>query len=96
MELFDDTFLPLGIGEAWFATRGCPDCLDHPLERVHTLDEAHWLCATCGTCWRVEHGLLRSVDPLTCRGCGSRNKSECIGTWRGALPGFDDGTTAAG
>lgn len=91
MELFDDTFVPRGLGDAWFATRGCPDCLDRPLGQVRALDASHWLCATCGRCWRVEHGLLRSVDPLTCRGCATRRKSDCIAMWRTTYPRFDAG-----
>jgi hypothetical protein len=78
MEVFDDTFVPPGIGDVKFATRGCPACLGSSLERVRSLDESHWLCAACGRCWRVEHGLLRPVDVLSCRGCASRRKSECI------------------
>jgi hypothetical protein len=78
MEVFDDTFIPLGLGDVWFATRGCPACLDRPLEPVRSLDEAHWLCRSCGHCWRVEHGVLHQVDPLSCHGCASRPKSECI------------------
>lgn len=91
MELFGDTFVPPGFGDAWFASRGCADCLDRPLEHVHTLDASHWLCAACGQCWRVEHGLLRSVDPLTCHGCATRRKSDCIDMWRITSPQFDTG-----
>ena len=79
MEVFDDTFVRSGLGYVWFATRGCPDCLERSLEHVRSFDESHWLCARCGQCWRVEHGLLRSVDPLTCRGCA-------VGTSPSALP----------
>jgi hypothetical protein len=89
MDVFGDTFIPSGLGDAWFATRGCPDCLDRPLEQVRSLDESHWLCATCGQCWRVEHGLLRSADPLTCRGCTGRRKSDCVAMWRSTFPQFD-------
>lgn len=86
MEVFDDTFVPPGLGDVWFATRGCPDCLDRPLEHVRSLDASHWLCASCGQCWHVEHGLLRSVDPLTCHGCAARRKSECIALWAWPFP----------
>ncbi len=29
-ELFDDTFVPPGLDDVWFATRGCPACLARP------------------------------------------------------------------
>lgn len=36
MEVFDDTFVPPGLGDVWFATRGCPRCLASRLERVRS------------------------------------------------------------
>jgi hypothetical protein len=93
MELFEDTFVPFGLDDVWFATRGCPDCLDRPLQHVQALDASHWLCTTCGECWRVEHGLLRQVDPLTCHGCAARRKSECIAQWALTFPQFGAGPT---
>jgi hypothetical protein len=91
MEVFNDTFVPPGLGDVWFATRGCPACLDRSLERVRSLDEAHWLCASCGHCWRVEHGLLRPVDALSCRGCATRPKSECIELFQSTFLRFGAG-----
>lgn len=91
MELFDDTFVPPGLCDVWFATRGCPACLGTALVPVRTLDEAHWLCDECGHCWRVEHGLLRRVDPLLCRGCATRPKSECISSLQNTFPRFTGG-----
>ena len=93
MEIFCDTFVPPGLGDVWFATRGCPDCLDERLEPVRALDQSHWLCPGCGQCWRVEHGLLRIVDPLTCHGCATHAKSECIARWSLAFPRFGAGPT---
>ncbi|MCU1464269.1 MAG: hypothetical protein JWM72_197 [Actinomycetia bacterium] len=91
MEVFDDTFVPPGLGDVWFATRGCPACLGTALIPVRTLDAAHWLCDECGQCWRVEHGLLRHVDPLSCYGCATRLKSECIASMQSAFPRFGAG-----
>ena len=91
MEPFVDTFFPSGFADAWFATRGCPDCLDQPLRHVRSVDDSHWLCVSCGQCWRVEHGRLRRVDPLTCHGCAERPKSECIARWANTFPRFSAG-----
>jgi hypothetical protein len=91
MEVFDDTFVPPGLGDVWFATRGCPACLGTALLPVRTLDAPHWLCDECGQCWRVEHGLLRQVDPLSCHGCATRPKSECISLLQSAFPRFGAG-----
>ncbi len=92
MEVFDDTFVPPGLGEVWFATRGCPACLGSALAPVRTLEEAHWLCERCDRCWRVEHGVLRHVDPLACPGCATRPKSECIALLATTFPRFGAGT----
>jgi hypothetical protein len=92
MEVFDDTFVPPGFGDVWFATRGCAACLVSPLKPVRSLDEAHWLCESCGRCWRVEHGLLKPVDPLSCRGCATRPKSECIELLQSTFLRFGAGT----
>ncbi len=91
MEMFVDTFFPKGLGDAWFLTCGCPDCLAGPLESARTLDRSHWLCPSCGECWYVEHGMLRRVDPLVCGGCAARHKSECIARWATTFPRFGAG-----
>ena len=59
MEVFDDTFIPPGLGEMRFAARHCPHCVWPYLRPVHSLDESHWLCESCGHCWYIEHGRLR-------------------------------------
>jgi hypothetical protein len=86
MEVFTDSFVPPGLDDVWFATRGCPACLDTPLTRVRTVHAPHWLCASCGRCWRVEHGMLRPVDALSCQGCATRPKSDCIAVFAEQFP----------
>jgi hypothetical protein len=91
VDVFIDTFVPPGLDDVWFATRACPACLDAPLDRVRTVHEPHWLCTSCGRCWRVEHGLLKSVDVLSCRGCATRPKSVCLGMLQSTFPRFGAG-----
>jgi hypothetical protein len=92
MEVLDDTFIPPGLSDVGFATRVCPACLAKPLIPVRSRDEAHWLCESCGRCWRVEHGLLRPIDPRSCHGCATRPKSECIEVLQRTLLRFGAGT----
>jgi len=92
-EVFDDAFVAQGLDDVWFATRGCPDCDSSRARTCSRGPLRHWLCATCGQCWRLEHLLLRSADPLTCHGCATRRKSECIGQWALAFPPFGAQTT---
>ena len=91
MEVFDDTFVPPGLREAWASGRHCPRCVWTHLRPVRSLDHHHLLCESCGHCWRVEHGGLRPVDPLACHGCASRSKSECIELLRSTFPRFAAG-----
>jgi hypothetical protein len=89
--MFDDTFVPHEL-DAWFGARDCPACITGRLERVESLDQPHWLCRSCGQCWRAEHGRLRSTDPLTCRGCAARPKTECISVLLRTFPRFGAGS----
>jgi hypothetical protein len=91
MEVFDDTFIPPGLGEVWTAGRHCPRCVWPYLRAVRSLDESHWLCESCGHCWRVEHGRLRPVNPIGCHGCASRPKRECIALLGREFPHFGAG-----
>ena len=88
MEVFDDTFIPPGLGEWWFASRKCPVCVGGVLHPVRSFDASHWLCETCGHCWRAEHGHLRRVDPVSCRGCVARSKRECVTLLSSEFPRF--------
>jgi hypothetical protein len=88
MELFAETFLPSGLGEQWFASTRCPACDHRALRPVIAGSAAHWLCPSCGRCYRAEHGRLRTVDPVTCEGCGRRDRRECITTVYGLFPRF--------
>jgi hypothetical protein len=92
MEIFRETFFPPSLSSAWFATRGCPSCLNLALTPVRALDEGHWLCSSCGRCWRVQHGILKPVDALTCTGCATRPKSECLARLGATFPRFGAGT----
>jgi hypothetical protein len=78
MELFDDTLIPHGLIEVWMAALRCPRCDSPALQPVQSFDHAHRLCPSCGRCWRLEHGRLRAVDPITCHGCSARSKRDCI------------------
>jgi hypothetical protein len=94
MEVFTDSFVPPGLDDVWFATRGCPACLGTSLTRVRALHAPHWLCTSCGRCWRVEHGMLRPVDALSCPGCATRAKSDCIAVFAAHMPRFGAGVGA--
>ncbi len=95
METFDDTFIPQGLDELWFAASACPGCGAAHLRHVGALDQSHWLCESCGRCWRAEHGRLRAVDPLGCHGCGAHDKWECIALLQQEFPRFGAGADAA-
>jgi len=91
MEPFHDTFVRSNLDDVWFATRGCPKCLEQPLQRVRADHEPRWLCGSCQQCWQVTDGVLRPVDPLSCAGCASRPKSECIALLQSTFPRFGAG-----
>jgi hypothetical protein len=91
LEIFDDTFVPSGLGEVWAAGRRCPRCVWPNLQEVRSLGEAHWLCESCGHCWRIEHGRLRAVNPLGCHGCANREKRDCIALLQKEFPRFGAG-----
>jgi hypothetical protein len=95
MEIFDDTFIPPGVGDVWLAARHCPRCVWPYLHPVRSLEQVHLLCESCGHCWRVEHGRLRPVDPLSCHGCAARSKRDCIALLQSEFPRFGGGLEPA-
>ncbi len=93
MEVFDDTFLPPGLERQGAARPHCPRCV---WPYLHQVDGRHWLCESCGHCWHAERGGLRSVDPLTCPGCSTRPRFDCIGLLATEFPRFGAGTDTSG
>ena len=91
MEVFDDTFIPPGLGDVRFAAQHCPCCVWPYLHPVRSLDQSHLVCESCGHCWRIEHGRLRPVDPLSCHGCATRSKRDCIALLQRDVPRFGTG-----
>jgi hypothetical protein len=96
MEVFDDTFIPAGLRDVWAGARHCPRCVWPYLQPVASLDQARWLCTSCGHCWRIEHGALRPVDPVVCHGCAERSKRDCIALLQSEFPRFGVGSETAG
>jgi len=86
MEVSNDTFIPPGLSEVWFARRHCPRCVWPYLRPAPSLDDTHWLCESCGHCWHIEHGRLRPVNVLGCHGCTTRPKRECIALLQREFP----------
>jgi hypothetical protein len=66
----------------------CPVCDHSPLGRVAGCEMIHWLCASCGHCWQESHGHLRRVDPLTCAGCATKRRDECLELFGREFPRF--------
>jgi hypothetical protein len=95
MELFDDTFIPPGLRDVWAGTHHCPRCVWPYLQPVASHDQSHWLCPSCGHCYYLVHGHLRTVDPLVCHGCAVRNKRDCIVVLQHEFPYFGAGTLDA-
>jgi hypothetical protein len=94
MEIFNDTFVPTGLVDVWFSNRTCAACAG-TIEPVHTLGEPHYLCQSCGRCYRVEHVRFRPVDPVGCRGCADKSKRECIALLASTFPRFGGTDEAA-
>lgn len=88
MTLFSDTFAPSGLGPVRLRARECPACGSASLEQGSGGDAMHWLCLGCGRCWRPLHGKLFGVDPLSCHGCASRNRSDCVALFASTFPLF--------
>jgi hypothetical protein len=95
MERFDERFIPGGLREFSAGSQRCPRCVWPYLYRVASLDQAHWLCSSCGHCFYLDHGNLRSVDPVTCHGCAARNKHDCVTLLQHEFPHFGAGAGAA-
>jgi hypothetical protein len=88
MELFGDTFVPIELRDVWAGHHRCPRCVWPRLRPVTSVDQERWLCPSCEHCWRVEHGRLRPVDPVTCHGCAARERDDCITLMQGSFPRF--------
>ena len=88
MEVFDDTFVPPGLHDVWTRSLHCPRCIWPHLHRVHSVDQEHFLCESCGHCWSVEHGHLRLVHPLACHGCAEQSKATCVTLMQREFPRF--------
>ncbi len=84
MELFPDT-TPMPAGHD---SRICPRCGAVPLARVADCEIVHWLCQSCGHCWQETRGNLRAVDPITCAGCSTKPRPECIALLAREFPRF--------
>ena len=84
MELFPDG-MPISTGHD---PRGCPRCGDAPLARVADCELIHWLCRSCDHCWQETGSGLRSVDPITCPGCSTKPRAECITLFAREFPRF--------
>ena len=91
MEVLSDTFIPPGVRDVSGVFQRCPRCVWPYLQPVNSLDQAHWLCTSCGHCWHLERGRLRAVDPITCHGCAARSKHECITLLQHEFPRFAAG-----
>jgi hypothetical protein len=85
MELFPDDMNPPPASPVLHT---CPVCGRSPLGRVADCEIVHWLCASCGHCWQESHGGLRRVDPLTCPGCATKPRDECLVIFGGEFPRF--------
>jgi len=88
VDVFGETLVPAALREVWLAGRCCPRCSAAQLRPVCSLNESHGLCESCGHCWRVEHGQLRPVDPLSCQGCATRSKQICLTVLQDTCPQF--------
>ena len=86
MEIFGDTFIPSEVTDA--VVRRCPRCVWSQLRRVTSHHQTHFLCESCGHCWFLEHGHLRTVNVLACPGCAARVKSDCITLLQEEFPRF--------
>jgi hypothetical protein len=91
VRVFGGTFLTAELAEFWVRSRGCPIC-DEELHAAASLTPMqHWLCPTCGHCWALLHGHLHSVDALTCQGCATHTKGECLSRFGARFPAFTGG-----
>jgi hypothetical protein len=91
VEPFGDTFMTAELAESWFRSRDCPTC-EGELDTVASRSPSqHWLCAACGRCWAMVHGHLHGVDALSCKGCATRTKAECISRFGTRFPAFTGG-----
>jgi hypothetical protein len=88
MEVCDDTFIPPGLSDVRTWIHHCPRCIWTYLQPVDAVEEARWLCSSCGQCWRVERGRLRPIDPVMCDGCATRSRDWCIRRMQAEFPRF--------
>ena len=95
MEVFDETFVPPDLHEIWGRGQHCPRCVWPHLRPVTSAtDQNRWLCPSCEHCWRIEHGRLRPVDPITCHGCATRPRADCIRQFGREFPRFGAGAAS--
>ena len=88
VDLFADTFLTAELAEFWVRSRDCPFCDEKLHAAAGLAPSQHWLCSACGRCWALAHGHLHAVDPLTCQGCATRLKAECVSLFGARFPAF--------
>jgi len=94
MELFDETFVPPGLEAVRGRGQRCPRCVWPYLRPVSSADQDRWLCPSCGHCWHIEQGRVRLVDPITCHGCATRPKADCIRQFQHEFPRFGAGAAS--
>lgn len=85
MELFPEDTNPILAPQV---RHTCPACGRSPLGQVAECSVVHWLCGSCGNCWQEVHGRLRAVDPITCPGCSTKPRRECLALLGREFPSF--------
>ena len=84
MEIFPDT-TPMTSRQD---PRICPRCGAAPLAQVADCQVVHWLCRSCDHCWQETRTSFRAVDPITCPGCSTKPRPECIELFARGFPRF--------
>ena len=85
MEVFPEDTNPMAPPPV---RHSCPICGQSPLAQVVECSLVHWLCRSCGHCWQDIHGRLRRADPITCPGCATKPRSECLALLGQEFPRF--------
>lgn len=63
---------PFGMG----VIDSCPHCHSTDLSAVHDGRGTNIYCESCSSCWSINLGWVRRVNPSSCPGCGRR--AECL------------------
>jgi hypothetical protein len=84
MEIFPETTPITSAAQS----RSCPRCDAAPLARVADCELVHWLCRSCGHCWQESGSRLRGVNPLSCPGCATKPRDECLTLFGEEFPRF--------